>query len=159
MRLLAEMTNEDDITALFVWRPELRYLVASTSGRGFLVKSDDLLAEKRTGKQVLNVKPGEEAAFCVAAEGDHVAAIGENKKLLVFPLDQVPEMARGGGVMLQKYKDGGMKDVKVFRRADGLTWKLGQNTRTEPDLTAWLGERAQAGRMPPNGFPKSGKFS
>jgi topoisomerase-4 subunit A len=159
VRLLAEMTNDDDITALFVWRPDLRYLVASTAGRGFLVKSDDLLAEKRTGKQVLNVKAGEEAAFCVAAVGDFVATIGENKKLLVFPLDQVPEMARGGGVMLQKYKDGGMKDVKIFSRAEGLTWKLGQNTRTETDLTTWLGERAQAGRMPPNGFPKSGKFS
>jgi topoisomerase-4 subunit A len=159
VRLLAEMTNEDDITALFVWQADLRYLVASSAGRGFLVKSGDLLAEKRTGKQVLNVKPGEEAAFCLPAAGDLVAAIGDNKKLLVFPLDQVPEMARGGGVVLQKYRDGGLKDVKVFRRTDGLTWKLGEKTRTEADLATWLGERAQTGRMPPNGFPKSGKFS
>jgi topoisomerase-4 subunit A len=87
-----------------------------------------------------------------------VAVIGENKKLLVFPLEQLPEMTRGAGVMLQKYRDGGLKDLKLFRMADGLTWKLGDKTRTETNLRDWLGERAQAGRMPPNGFPRSGKF-
>ncbi|HEY0420466.1 MAG TPA: DNA gyrase subunit A, partial [Acetobacteraceae bacterium] len=158
VRLLAEMSNEDDIAALFIWRDGARHLVASSAGRGFVVKAADLFAEKRTGKQVLNVKPGETAAFCVPAEGDHVAAIGQHRKLLVFPLEQVPEMARGGGVTLQKYKDGGLRDVKVFRLAEGLTWKLGEKTRTETDLAAWLGERAQVGRMPPNGFPKSGLF-
>ncbi len=159
IRLLAELTNEDDAAALFVWREGVKYLVASSAGRGFLVKSEDLLAEKRTGKTVLNLKPGEEAAFCVPADGDHIAAIGENKKLLVFPADQVPELARGAGVMLQKYKDGGMRDIKLFRLADGLTWRLGEKTRTETDLRDWLGERAQAGRLPPAGFPRSGKFS
>ena len=159
VRLLADLTNEDDIAALFVWREGVRHLVASTAGRGFLVKSDDLLAEKRTGKQVLNVKPGEEAAFCIPAEGDHVAAVGSNRKLLVFPLDQVPDMARGGGVILQKYKDGALGDIKVFTAAEGLTWKLGEKTRTETDLRPWLGERAQAGRAIPNGFPKSGRFA
>jgi topoisomerase-4 subunit A len=157
-RLLAELTNEDDVAALFVWREGVRHLVASTAGRGFVVRAEDLLAEKRTGKIVLNLKPGEEAALCVPAEGDHVAVVGQNKKLLVFPLAQVPEMARGAGVMLQKYKDGGLGDAKVFRLADGLTWKLGEKTRTETDLRDWLGERAQAGRLPPNGFPRSGKF-
>ena len=92
------------------------------------------------------------------ATGDHVAVIGANKKLLVFPLEQVPQMARGAGVMLQKYRDGGMLDARVFRLADGLSWKLGEKTRTETDLRPWLGERAQAGRLPPNGIPKSGKF-
>jgi len=158
VRLLAELTNEDDVAELFIWREGVRHLVASNAGRGFLVKSEDLLAEKRTGKTVLNLKPGEEALLCRPAEGDHIAVIGENKKLLVFPLDQVPEMARGAGVMLQKYKDGGLGDAKVFRISDGLTWKLGEKTRTETNLRDWLGERAQAGRMPPNGFPKSGKF-
>ncbi|HEY0265200.1 MAG TPA: hypothetical protein VGC16_00520, partial [Rhizomicrobium sp.] len=95
---------------------------------------------------------------CVPAEGDHVAVIGDNKKLLAFPLDQLPEMTRGAGVILQKYRDGGLKDLKLFRLADGLTWKLGDKTRTETNLRDWLGERAQAGRLPPNGFPKSGKF-
>ncbi len=159
VRLLAELTNEDDVATLFIWREGMRYLVASTAGRGFIVKSEDLVAEKRTGKTVLNLKPGEEAMLCLPASGDHVAVIGANKKLLVFPLDQVSEMTRGAGVILQKYKDGGLGDIKVFAIADGLTWKLGEKTRTETNLRDWLGERAQAGRMPPNGFPKSGKFS
>ncbi|MCW3476160.1 DNA topoisomerase IV subunit A [Limobrevibacterium gyesilva] len=158
VRLLADLTNEDDVAGLFIWREGVRYLVAGNGGRGFVVKSEDMLAEKRTGKTVLNLKPGEEALICTPADGDHVAVIGENKKLLVFPLDQVPEMARGAGVMLQKYKDGGLRDAKVFRLADGLTWRLGEKTRTETALRDWLGERAQAGRLPPNGFPKSGKF-
>jgi topoisomerase IV subunit A len=158
IRLLAELNNDDAVATLFIWREAQRYVVASTAGRGFVVKSEDLLAEKRTGKTVLNLKPGEEAAFCVPADGDHVAVIGENKKLLVFPLEQLPEMTRGAGVILQKYRDGGLKDLKLFRLADGLTWKLGDKTRTETNLRDWLGERAQAGRMPPNGFPRSGKF-
>ncbi len=158
VRLIAEMTNEDDVLALFVLRDGVRYLLASSAGRGFLVKSEELLSDRRAGKQVLNLRPGEAAALCASANGDHVAVIGDNKKLLVFPLDQVPEMPRGAGVMLQKYRDGGMRDAKVFRLADGLTWKLGEKTRTETGLRDWLGERAQAGRLPPNGFPKSGKF-
>ena len=158
IRLLAELTNEDDVTTLFIWREGVKYLVASNTGRGFVVKSDDMLAEKRTGKTVLNLKPGEEAAFCAPVAGYHVAVVGTNRKLLVFPLDQVPEMARGGGVMLQKYKDSEIADIKTFVIADGLTWKLGDKTRTESNLRDWLGERAQAGRLPPNGFPKSGKF-
>jgi topoisomerase-4 subunit A len=158
IRLLAEMGNEDGIAALFVWSAGQRYVVASRAGRGFVVKAADLLAEKRTGKTVLNVKPGEEAAFCVKVDGDHVATIGDNKKLLVFPLEQLPEMTRGAGVMLQKYRDGGLKDLKLFRLADGLTWKLGDKTRTETSLRDWLGERGQAGRLPPSGFPRSGMF-
>ncbi|MCX7384432.1 MAG: DNA topoisomerase IV subunit A [Alphaproteobacteria bacterium] len=159
VRLLAELTNEDDVAALFIWREGLRYLVASTVGRGFLVKSDDLLAEKRTGKTVLNVKPGEEARLCVPAEGDHLAVVGENKRMLIFPLEQVPEMQRGQGVILQKYKDGGLGDLKIFRASEGLTWRLGEKTRTETDLRTWLGDRGQAGKLPPNGFPRSGRFA
>jgi topoisomerase-4 subunit A len=159
IRLLAEMTNEDDVAALFIWRPEIRYLVASTTGRGFLVAADDLLAEKRTGKQILNLKPGEEARLCLPAIGDHVAIIGENRKLLVFPLDQVPELARGAGVILQRYSGGGLSDAQVFTMSAGLSWKLGDKQRTEANLRDWLGERAQAGRMPPNGFPRSNRFS
>ena len=159
IRLVADMGNDEDVVALFVWRDKLRYLVASTAGRGFLVKSADLLAEKRTGKQVLNVKPGETALLCVPAEGDHVAVIGTNRKLLVFPLDDVPELSRGAGVTLQKHRDGALADAKVFRIADGLTWRLGDKTRTETALQDWLGARGHAGRLPPNGFPKSGRFS
>jgi topoisomerase-4 subunit A len=158
VRLLAELTNEDEVTALFVAVEGTKYLIASNTGRGFIVPAAELLAEKRTGKQVLNLKPKEEAALCVPADGDHVAIIGENRRLLVFPLDQVPEMARGAGVILQRYKDGELSDVKVFRLADGLTWKLGERVRTETDLRPWLAERGTAGRLPPNGFPKTPKF-
>src|SRR5262249_26296738 len=110
VRLLAELSNEDDVAAMFIAEEGARYLVASTTGRGFVVPASELAAEKRTGKQVLNLKPGEEAALCVLADGDHVAIIGDNRKLLVFPLDQVPEIVRGGGVILQRYKDGGMAE-------------------------------------------------
>ena len=158
VRLLAELTNEDDVAALFIPNETGRYLVASTAGRGLIVAGSELLAEKRTGKTILNLKPGEEAAICVPAEGDHVAIIGTSRKLLVFPLDQVPVMARGAGVILQRYKDGDLSDARVFRLADGLTWRLGEKTRTETNLRDWLGERGQAGRMPPNGFPKSNRF-
>jgi topoisomerase-4 subunit A len=158
VRVLAELTNEDDVATLFIVADSMRYLVASSAGRGFVVPGAELAAEKRTGKQVLNLKPGEEAAVCVPANGDHVAVIGDNRKLLVFPLDQVPEMTRGGGVFLQRYKDGGLADAKVFRLADGLTWQLGDRTRTETNLRDWLGERAQAGRLPPNGFPRKPSF-
>jgi topoisomerase-4 subunit A len=158
IRLLAELGNEDDVATMFVWREGRRHLVASSAGRGFIVRSEDLLAEKRTGKQVLNLKQGEEALLCIPAEGDMVAVVGENRKLLVFPLEQVPELARGAGVMLQKYRDGGLRDALVFTRAEGLSWKLGEKTRTETDLSPWLGDRAQAGKLPPSGFPKSGRF-
>jgi topoisomerase-4 subunit A len=158
VRLLAELTNEDDVVALFVVTEGAKYLVASNTGRGFVVAGTELAAEKRTGRQILNLKPDEEAALCALADGDHVAIVGSNRKLLVFPIDQVPELARGAGVILQRYKEGGMADLKVFRLAEGLTWKLGDKIRTETNLRDWLGERAQAGRMPPNGFPRSGRF-
>ncbi len=158
IRVLAEL-GDDDVAALFVWRERLRYLVASSASRGFIVPAADLLAEKRTGKQVLNVKPPETALLCIPAEGDHVAVIGTNRKLLVFPLNEVPELSRGSGVLLQKHRDGNLADAKVFRLADGLTWRLGEKTRTEAGLQDWTGARGQAGRMPPNGFPKTGRFS
>jgi topoisomerase-4 subunit A len=158
VRLLAELANEDEITTLFVASEGKKYLIASNTGRGFIVPAAELLAEKRTGKQILSLKPKEEAALCVPAEGDHVAIIGENRRLLIFPLDQVPEMARGFGVILQRFKDGGLSDIKIFRLADGLTWKLGDRIRTETDLRPWLGERGTAGRLPPNGFPRTPRF-
>jgi topoisomerase-4 subunit A len=159
IRLMIDLANQDEIVAFFVWRDEARYLVAGSAGRGFVVKAADLIAEKRTGKQVLNVREGERALLCVPAAGDHVAVVGENRRMLIFPLDQLPEMARGTGVALQKYREGGLADAKVFAIADGLTWKSGERTRTETALRDWLGERAQAGRMPPNGFPRSLRFS
>ncbi len=158
VRLLLDLTNEDTVVAMFVHREGLRYLVAASDGKGFLVKGEDLLAEKRTGKQVLNVDPPAEAAICAPAEGDSIAVIGENRKLLIFPIDQVPEMTRGRGVQLQSYRDGGLADVKVFTRKEGLSWALGERTRVETDLRAWIGSRAGAGKAPPNGFPRSNRF-
>ena len=158
IRTIVELGQGDDVAVLFIWQPGRRWLLASSAGRGFLAGSDDLLAEKRTGKQVLNLRPGETARLCVPAVGDHVAVVGENRRLLVFPLEQAPELGRGAGVILQRYKDGGLSDAKVFAIADGLTWSLGDRTRTETALRDWLGDRGQAGRLPPNGFPKSGKF-
>ena len=158
IRVLVEL-GEAGIAALLLWQESQRYLVASTAGRGFAVPGAELFAEKRTGKQVLNLKPGEDALLLMPADGDHVAAVGDNRKLLVFPLEQVPEMGRGGGVILQRHAEGGLRDAKVFRLADGLTWRLGDKVRTETDLRHWQGDRGGAGRLPPNGFPRSGRFS
>ncbi|MBN8929768.1 MAG: DNA topoisomerase IV subunit A [Rhodospirillales bacterium 69-11] len=158
VRLLADLSNDVDVVAFFVAVETTNYLVASSAGRGFMVAGKELAAEKRTGKQVLNLKAGEEACLCIPADGDHLAVIGESRKLLVFPLDQVPVMAKGAGVTLQRYKDGGLLDAKVFRLADGLTWKLGDRTRTETNLRDWLGTRGQYGRLPPAGFPRNGRF-
>ncbi|MBP5855939.1 DNA topoisomerase IV subunit A [Marivibrio halodurans] len=158
LRLMLDLSNEHDFVQLLVHDPARTLLVASTDGRGFLVKETEVVAQTRNGKQVLNVADKAEAAFCRVAEGDHVAVIGKNRKLLLFAIEELPEMTRGRGVMLQKYRDGGMSDVKFFRKKEGLTWRIGDRTRTEMDLTGWIGKRAQAGRMPPAGFPRSNKF-
>jgi len=159
IRLLAEFGNEDEVVSLFAHQPGAKYLLVSTPGRGFIAGADDLLSERKAGKQVMTVKPGEELALAMpVGDGDHLAIIGENRKMLVFPLEQIPEMARGLGVQLQKYKDGGVADVRVFKIAEGLSWKSGERTRTETNLKDWLGARAQTGRQPPVGFPKSGRF-
>ena len=159
LRLLIELGNDEEAVALFLPAAPLRYLLASSAGRGFLVPAAELSAEKRGGKQIMALKPAEELAIVTPAVGDHVAVIGENRKLLVFPLEQVPEMARGAGVILQKYREGGLRDAKVFALAEGLSWRLGEKTRTESALGGWLGARAMAGRLPPAGFPRSGRFS
>ncbi|MFP6713121.1 MAG: DNA topoisomerase IV subunit A [Rhodospirillales bacterium] len=159
VRLMIDLGNEHDIVGLFLYKPGVKYLAASSTGRGFIVKSEDVMAQTRGGKQILNVKGEDEAVAICVVEGDSVAVIGENRKLLLFPLDEVPEMTRGRGVILQRYKDGGLADVKTFTKADGLSWKTGDKTRTETDLLAWDGKRAQAGRLPPKGFSRTNKFS
>jgi topoisomerase-4 subunit A len=158
VRLMIDLGNDREIVALFVHQPGRKLVVAARDGRGFVVAEDDVVAQTRTGKQVLNLAEGTAAAACAVVDGDHVAAVGENRKLIIFPLAELPEMARGRGVILQKYKDGGLSDVKTFKLSDGLTWSIGERTRTETDLRAWRGKRAQAGRLPPTGFPKSNRF-
>ncbi len=158
VKLLVDLGEGEDVVALFVHRPGRKLLVAATDGKGFLVEEDQVLAQTRAGKQILNVAPGVEAKVCAAAEGDTVACVGDNHKLLLFPLSDVPTMARGRGVTLQKYRDGGLGDAKVFAKRDGLSWRLGERVRTETDLEPWLGHRAGAGRLPPRGFSKANRF-
>jgi topoisomerase-4 subunit A len=161
IRLIVELDDGADIVAAMPYQPDTKLLVASAEGRGFIVKSDDVAGNTRKGKQVLNVDANGRLALVAPAEGTHVAVIGENRKLLVFPLMQVPEMARGRGVRLQKYRDGGLADGKVFALAEGLTWKdtSGRTwTVIETDLRDWIGNRAEAGRLPPKGFPKNNRF-
>ncbi len=159
LRLMIDLANDADIGAVFPHKPGRRLLVSSDGGRGFIVEENEVLAQTKAGKMVLNLGDGEKAAFCLPAEGDAVAIIGNNRKLLVFMAEEIPVMTRGRGVMLQKYRDGGAADIKVFTLAEGLSWKMGERTRTEADLTPWLGKRASVGRLPPTGFPRSNKFT
>ena len=159
VRLMIDLGNDQDVVALFVHEPGRRLLVAASDGRGFVVAEDEVVAQTRGGRQVLNLAPGAEAAVCAPVAGDTVAVIGDNRRLLIFPLAEVPERARGRGVILQRYRGGGLSDAKVFIRADGLTCRLGERTRTFTDLAPWLGKRAQAGRLPPPGFPRGNRFA
>ncbi|MDB5378960.1 MAG: topoisomerase subunit [Rubritepida sp.] len=158
LRLIVDLPNEDSVLAMFLPGAEQKFLVAASDGKGFLVEGGEFLAEKRTGKQLMALEGTTRAAICVLAEGDSVAVLGDNRKLLVFPLEQLPIMTRGRGVQLQSYRDGGLADAKVFAAAEGLSWQLGERTRTEFDLTAWRGNRAGAGKLPPNGFPRTNRF-
>ena len=158
-RLMIDIEEAADAVELFVHEPGRKLLVASTSGHGFIVAEDEVLAQTRKGKQVLNVTAGAEGAVCAPVEGDSVAVIGENRKLLLFPLKELPEMPRGKGVRIQRYKDGGLADAKVFAKKEGLTYTdTAGRMFTLTELRDWWGARAQAGRLPPKGFPKSGRF-
>lgn len=162
VRLMVDFDESHDIIDLFIYKPGAKRLIASTVGNGFIVAEDDLIANTRKGKQVLNVSGTDEAKLCVPAFGTHIAVIGNNRKLIAFPLDQLPEMGRGKGVRLQKYKDANLSDVKIFTAPDGLSWtdSSGRSfVKSMDELTEWLGERAQAGRQPPNGFPRNNRFS
>jgi topoisomerase-4 subunit A len=156
---MIDLGENQDIVQVMIHKPGQKLLVASADGRGFVVNSDDVVAQTKNGKQVLTLPDNVEAQVCTPAEGDMVACIGENRKMLLFPLSDVPEMTRGRGVMLQKYKDGGLSDAKVYEKKEGLSWRLGDKTRTETNLRDWIGERAQAGRLPPQGFPRGNKFT
>ncbi|MFO1089612.1 MAG: DNA topoisomerase IV subunit A [Hyphomicrobiales bacterium] len=162
VRLMVDIDAADATVSLAVYRPEGKLLLAASDGNGFVVGEQECLATTRKGKQILNVKLPAEAIRCVPVveNADHVAVVGENRKLLLFPLSQVPELARGRGVKLQKYKDGGLSDVKTFVLSEGLSWlDSSGRTWTVTELAEWVGERAQAGRLPPKGFPKNNRFS
>ena len=162
IRLAFELEDDQDIALAFVADPERRRLLVSSDGNGFVASEADMLANTRKGKQLMNVAGKTRLALAApVGAGDHVAIVGENRKLLVFPLVQVPQMTRGKGVRLQRYKDGGLSDARVFAMADGLTWtdSAGRSfTRSETELLEWRGDRAQAGRLVPKGFPKTNRF-
>ncbi len=161
VRLMIDLVENHDVAELFTYEPGRKLLVASTGGYGFIVPEDEVVASTRKGRQVLNVSEPDEAKVCIPVDGDQVAIIGENRKLLVFALDQINEMSRGKGMILQRFKGGGLSDVRVFKKADGLTWldSAGRTfTLTWRELRDWLGVRAQAGRLAPKGFPRSNKF-
>ena len=160
-RLMIDIEEAADAVEVFVHQPGRKLLVAGSGGHGFIVNEDEVLAMTRKGKQVLNVPEGEGAVVVGPVSGDSVAVIGENRKLLLFPLSELPEMPRGKGVRLQRYKDGALADAKVFDKKEGLTYLDAAKrsfTLSATELRDWWGQRAQAGRLPPKGFPKSGKF-
>jgi topoisomerase-4 subunit A len=164
VRLQIDLEPEAEIVNLMVIRSATRLLLASSDGRGFIASGESTLAETRKGKQLVNLRAGAKLAVVRAIpEGaDAVAVVGENRKLLVFAISDLPELARGQGVMLQRYRDGGLSDAIAFRLSDGLSWSLGGEsgrTRTESDLTPWRAARGAAGRMPPLGFPRTNRFS
>jgi topoisomerase-4 subunit A len=161
VRLFADMDQDADIVALFAYEGGRKFLVGSRTGRGFVVAEEECLGNTRKGKQVLNVKDDDGACAIAAVTGELAAAIGENRKMVIFPLEQVPEMTRGAGVRLQRYKDGGLSDLVTFTAVEGLSWIDGAGRSFAlplKELKDWRGNRADAGRLAPKGFPKSNRF-
>ena len=159
IRIVIELPNEFEIVTLILSNPGEKVLVASNKGNGFVIPHDELQAQTRNGKQILNLKADESLRVCTPVEGDYVASLGENGKLLVFSVADLPEMSRGKGVRLQKFKIGGLSDAKVFNSNIGLSWQMaGGKTRIETNILDWKGNRGTSGRNPPYGFPKTKKF-
>lgn len=160
VRLLVEIPNDADIIDMMVWQEGRKYLVATRDGRGFIVPSDDILAQTKNGKTVMSVEDNGDARICIPVEAkhDHIAIMGTNRKMLVFKLDQIPEMSKGKGVILQKYKDAEIADAKTFNLKEGLTFLSGTREMSVSNVKEWIGERAQTGKLPPNGFPRSNRF-
>ena len=159
LRLMIDLPNDHEAVAMFVHRPGHKLLVAASDGRGLVVAEDEIIAQTRSGKQVLNVSGDVEAQVCVPAEGDAVAVLGENRKLLIFKLAEVPRRSRGRGVILQRYAKGGLADARVFTLSEGLATRSGERTRTFTELGPWIGRRANAGCLLPSGFPRSNRFN
>ena len=161
IRLLVDLGNGHDVAQLMIHQPDRRLLIASDAGRGFIVEENDVIAQTRNGKQVLNLGAGEEArvASPIASDDDSIVVVGNNRKILIFPLDELPLMSRGRGVILQRYASGGLSDAKSAKNVDGLTWRTGSGLRSETDAKAWHGKRAQAGIKAPKGFPRNNRFA
>ena len=158
LRLMIDLGNNDNICAMFAFEPKANYVIASTSGRGFVVDENHLMAQTRNGRKIMNLADGETAMFCQKITGDMMAIVGENRKLLIFPIEEIPTMARGRGVTLQKYKDGGLSDMQIFKKEEGFVFDKNSSTKTETELLTWLGHRGQIGKLVPFGFLKTNKF-
>ncbi|MFN5903612.1 MAG: DNA gyrase subunit A, partial [Novosphingobium sp.] len=163
IRTMVDIDAGAEIVGLLVYKPKAQLLLASNQGRGFAAEADELLAETRKGRGVMNTKPGVKLAVVreIPAEHDHVAVVGDNRKLVIFSLEELPVLAKGQGVTLQRYRDGGLADAITLKLDEGLSWKMGGDTgrtRTESDMRLWKVARGAAGRMPPNGFPRDNKF-
>lgn len=162
LRLMVDLGEGEEVTSIIPYETGAKLLLTASDGRGFIVGQDDLIGTTRKGKQVLNCDAPAKLSHIVPAAGDHLAIIGENRKLLIFPLVQIAEMTRGKGVRLQKYKDGGVSDAKVIFIDAGLSWQdaAGRSFHlAKADLADWIGQRGEAGRLPPRGFPKNNRFT
>jgi topoisomerase-4 subunit A len=160
IRLIVDLPNDANMVDLFIHQPDRKLLLASSAGDGFVVEENDIVAQTRTGKQALNVKGDITALICKPVVGDYVATVGQNRKVLIFPIDELPVMSRGKGVRMQKYKDGGLNDATTFHFIDGLSWlDPAGRRRIETELADWIGKRAGAGRMAPRGVPRENKFT
>ena len=158
LRLMVDLGNNDTITDMFVYEPKTSYVIASNKGYGFVVDENHLIAQTRQGRKIMNVAEGERTMFCKKVTGDMIALVGENRKILVFKMEEIPTIARGHGVCLQKYKDGGLSDIQIFNEADGFSYSRSGGISVEKDLLTWLGHRAQVGKLAPFGFSKNNKF-
>ena len=160
LRLMLDIPNDVDIVDVFVTKENRKFLVASSKGDGFIISETETNAQTKNGKQILNLKDGAKAIVCKTLNGDHIACIGENRKMLIFPISDLPEMTRGKGVRMQKYKDGGLSDASTFNISSGLSWRdPADRQRTETKLEDWISKRASSGRMAPRGFPQDNKFN
>ena len=158
LRLMVDLGNNDNICDMFVFEPKTQYLIASNTGKGFLVDENHIIAQTRNGRKIMNLGDGEKTVFCKKIIGNMAAVIGNNRKLLVFKVEEIPTMARGRGVTLQKYKDGGLSDIQIFNEDEGFVYNRAGGTKTETELLSWLGHRGQVGKLAPFGFPKNNKF-
>ncbi len=159
LNLIVDMDQDAKPVNLFIHKEGKKLLLASSKGKGFIVNSNDIIAQTKNGKQILNLPEGSKALICAAADGNHIATIGQNRKMLICRMDELPVMKKGQGVTLQRYKMGELSDAKTFNLEEGLSWQLGKKIRSEVNLTPWIGKRGSAGRLPPTGFPRTNKFS
>ena len=158
VRLMLDLDDKTDIVDIFTHKPGAKRVLASKEGYGFLLPEDEAISFRRAGKQVLSVG-AKGAAFALPVSGDHLGVIGENGKILIFPLEELPEMARGKGVKLQTHREGGLRDAVIFKAEDGATWiDTAGRTRVWAEWRDWLGRRASAGKASPKGFPTNKRF-